>query len=152
MQVERKLYSIKHIWKKNYFKYMHRKGLKPYDKFMVTSGNGMSYDRCHFYFILTTLSFLPWAYATFTMRKNKYWQAEPQCVVAQGALQQSRALFHHSGSVWGHLWGYAESVGPPDVLNACNIPAKALIVILTPRWWRLLCNQWVVCLCLHWVP
>lgn len=55
MQVERKLYSIKPIFiKKNKNCVLNiciGRVRKLYDKFMVTSGNGMHYDRCRFYFI-----------------------------------------------------------------------------------------------------
>lgn len=50
-------------------------------------------------FILITFEFSPMSLCYIYNEKNKYWQAEPQCVVAHGSPATIQSPHHHSGSV-----------------------------------------------------
>ena len=144
MQVERKLYSIKPIFikKKTVLNICIGRVWKLYDKFMVTSGNGTLYDRCHLYFIhFNNL----WVFSHEPIL-HLHWEKQilaGRTTVCGGSgepCDNSRARIATQAQCEWHPLGLRRECGDSDVLNAYNIPHKALIIILTPRWWRLMCN------------
>ena len=63
-------------------------------------------------FTLITFEFSPMSLSYIYDEKNKYWQAEPQCTVAQGSPATTpEPASPLRLSVSDTLWGYAESVG-----------------------------------------
>lgn len=117
MQVERKLYSIKPIFIKKNNNYVLNicigRVWKLYDKFMVTSGNGMHYNRCHFYFIhlndLWVFSHDPilhfqWGKQILAGRTTVCGGRGEPCTAPE-----PRSTLRLSMS--DTLWGYTESVG-----------------------------------------
>ena len=153
MQVERKLHSIKPIFIKKKqqqlcFKHMHRQGLKTVWQIYgyVWEWNALWQVSFLLYSFEWPLSFLPWPYTTFPMRKTNTGRQNHSVWWQRGALHSSRARINTQAQYEWHPLGLCRECGDSDVLNAYNIPHKALTIILTPRRWRLMGNWWIGCL------
>ena len=154
MQVERKLYSIKHILKKTILNICTGRVWKLYDKFMVTSGNGMSYDRCHFYFIhfnnLRVFSHEPMLHLQW--EKQILAGRTTVCGGSREPCNNPEPASPLRLSMSDTLWGYAESVGTLMFLMPTIYHTKPSL-LFWPRGDEGWCatNGSCAC-CLHWVP